>query len=336
MSEKKTIFNHASVILIGQFSSIAFGVVDTVIAGHNSPHDLAVLSIGNAVYVTVYVALIGAIQALLPMFAEMNGAKKYTAIGDLFRQTLYVWVSLFIPGCLIPLYPSAIFSKTRVDNHVTTIARSYLSYEAILLPGSLFFRLFGALNQSIGNPRIVTWIQIGGLLAKIPLTVYFFHAHGILGCAISTGWVTYGMCACALYLLWTRPTYEALELWKPMSKPDAEILKQMSRLAVPNFLCNLVEITSFSMLALFISRLGEIESASHQIAANMTSLLFMVPLSLSIATSARFSYWIGAKNDAEVRSILDIGFMFVIIESCFFALFLFSFSTPVARFYSKS
>ena len=62
------------------------------------------------------------------------------------------------------------------------------------------------------------------------------------------------------------------------------------------------------MMALFIARLGTSASASHQVAANLAALLYMVPLSFSIATSARASYWIGAQNFAMMRKSVRSGF----------------------------
>jgi multidrug resistance protein, MATE family len=62
----------------------------------------------------------------------------------------------------------------------------------------------------------------------------------------------------------------------------------------PALLAVMVEVTSLTLMALFIARQGTTASAAHQIASNLAALLYMVPLSLAIATSARVSYWLGA------------------------------------------
>jgi len=74
MTERKIILKHAGTVLAGQLAVVAFGVTDTVIAGRYDAHALAVLSVASAIYITVYVALIGVIQALLPLFADLYGA----------------------------------------------------------------------------------------------------------------------------------------------------------------------------------------------------------------------------------------------------------------------
>jgi len=81
MTEKKIILKHAGTVLLGQIAVVAFGVTDTVIAGRYEPQALAVLSVSSAIYISVYVSLLGVIQALLPIFAELFGAKKLESIG---------------------------------------------------------------------------------------------------------------------------------------------------------------------------------------------------------------------------------------------------------------
>ncbi|MFT5036364.1 MAG: MATE family multidrug resistance protein, partial [Litorivivens sp.] len=71
MKELRIIGKHASTVLVGQLAIMAFGVADTVIAGRYSDTALAALSVGSAIYISVYVGLIGIIQALLPIWAEM-------------------------------------------------------------------------------------------------------------------------------------------------------------------------------------------------------------------------------------------------------------------------
>jgi MATE family multidrug resistance protein len=86
----------------------------------------------------------------------------------------------------------------------------------------------------------------------------------------------------------------------------------MLKIGVPNAISITVEVTSYTLMALFIARLGNTASASHQIVANMGALLYMVPLSLSIATSARVSYWLGAQNFAHAQAAMRQGFLLLL------------------------
>ena len=341
MTERKTILKHAGTVLIGQLAVVAFGVTDTIIAGRYDPQALAVLSVSSAVYVSVYVTLLGVIQALLPMFAELYGGKKFSSVGELLRQSLYVWLALSVIGAMVLLSPYYLLESTQVPVSIQAEAQSYLGILAVALPAALFFRLYSSLNQSIGKPRLVTWIQIAALLCKIPLSIVLTfgtsasQGMGIAGCALATVIVSFVMCFIALILLWRSDIYQRFEIWKPMAKPDFAKLKEMAKLGIPNGVSVLVEVTSFTLMALFIARQGTTATASHQIAANMTALLYMIPLSFSIAISARLSYWIGAANFQQMRHVLAIGFQFVVMEALLLATVLFIFSNEIAMVYAK-
>ena len=91
MSELSTISRHALTVLAGQLAVMAFGVTDTIVAGRYAQEALAALSIGSAVFISVYVGLMGVLQALMPVWAEQRGANAQAAIGRSVRQSLYLW-----------------------------------------------------------------------------------------------------------------------------------------------------------------------------------------------------------------------------------------------------
>ena len=59
MSDISVIARHAVTVLAGQLAVMAFGVTDTIVAGRFSADALAALSVASAVFVSVYVSLMG-------------------------------------------------------------------------------------------------------------------------------------------------------------------------------------------------------------------------------------------------------------------------------------
>ena len=106
MSELRVISRHAGTVLVGQLAVMAFGVADTMIAGRYSDEALAALSVGSAIYISVYVGLIGVVQALLPIWAELRGAGKYEAVGRSLRQSLYLSSAIVVVGMTALLFPA--------------------------------------------------------------------------------------------------------------------------------------------------------------------------------------------------------------------------------------
>ncbi|GHC95914.1 MATE family efflux transporter [Pseudorhodoferax aquiterrae] len=312
-SEFSRIARHAGTILVGQLAVMAFGVTDTLVAGRHSDAALAALSVGSALYVSVYVGLMGVLQALLPVWAELRGGGRGHEIGRSVRQSLYLAAACAVLGCSALLAPAPLLRWADVPPAMRAEVQDYLAVLAMALPPALLFRLYSTLNQALARPLFVTWLQVVGLALKVPLSVWFtfggagLPAGGAVGCAWATLVVNYAMLAVAWWMLRTQPLYAELAIRARIEAPHWGRLAEFLRLGVPAGLAVLVEVTSFTLMALMIARLGTVASAGHQIAASMTAVLYMVPLSLGLATSARVSWWRGQDDAARARASLRTG-----------------------------
>ena len=120
--------------------------------------------------------------------------------------------------------------------------------------------------------------------------------------------MNYLLLVSALWLLRTQSLYHPYAIWRPMERPDWQAIGRFARLGVPGGLAVMVEVTSFTLMSLFIARQGTLASAAHQVAANLAAVLYMVPLSIAISTSARVSYWLGAGDASRARLAIRTGF----------------------------
>jgi MATE family multidrug resistance protein len=313
-TERATIMRHAGTVMVGQLAVMAFSVTDTLVAGHFADTALAALAVASATYITVHISLMGILQALLPVWAELYGGQKYAEVGRSVRQALYLCAITSALGMWALLCPGPLLNWTQVPLDLQSDVRDYLTIVAFGLPASLLFRMYSTLNQSLGKPKLVTWVQVGALVVKIPLSILlvlglpgFLPPLGLAGCAWATLVVTLLMLVIALWLIKTQDFYKPFQLWAPMERPNQDELWRFVRLGLPSGLAIGVEVTSFTLMSLFISRLGIVATASHQIASNMAAVLYMLPLSLAIASSARVSYWIGAGNTTRARHALRTG-----------------------------
>jgi MATE family multidrug resistance protein len=222
-------------------------------------------SVGSAIFISVYASLMGIFQALLPLWSEQRGAGQPQAIGHSLRQSMYLcalacvlaWRCCSCPThcCAGPMCPTLQLEVKR-----------YLAVLAWGLPPALLFRIYSALNQALGHPKLVTWLQLVSLLIKIPLSIWFTFGGlglaplGAVGCALATLLVNYTMFAVALWLMRTQDFYAPLALWQRLERPDWLQLGRFCRLGIPAGLAILVEVTSFTLMALYVARQGSLSS----------------------------------------------------------------------------
>lgn len=356
-SELGIVTRHALTVLAGQLATIAYGVTDTLVAGRYSEASLAALSVGAAIYMSVYVSLMGVLQALLPVWAELHGASLRDGggreprgtdpaatrrLGHSLRQSIYLWAGLSLLGMALLLSPGPLLTWAQVPQALRGEVTHYLAVLALALPVALLFRLFATLNQSLGHPQLVTWLQLGSLGLKIPLSIWFalgglgLRPLGAAGCAWATLLVQLILLLLAFWLLRTRPLYRPYQLWRRPGRPDGRVLAGFLRMGLPSGLSILVEVTSFTLMALFVARLGTAAAASHQIAANVAGVLYMMPLAIGIASSARTSYWLGANQPARARQAVRIGLGLVAGSALLLAATLALLRAPLAALYAPS
>ena len=129
--------------------------------------------------------------------------------------------------------------------------------------------------------------------------------------------------------------YAPLHLWRRPERPDWPQLATFARLGIPAGLAIGVEVTSFTLMALFIARQGTLASAGHQIASNLGAVLYMVPLSIAIAASARVSFRRGAGDEARARAVVWTALKLSTLMSLALAATLFSTKEAFAAIYSN-
>jgi multidrug resistance protein, MATE family len=340
--ELGVIAQHAKVIVVGQLATMAYGVTDAVVAGRYNDEALATLAVASSIFISVYVSLMSVMQALMPIYSELHGAKKPAELGRAFRQSIYLALLLMLLGMLVLTQSGFLLAMFGVPAKLHQGAAQYLSILGWALIPAMGFRMFGALNQSLGAPRIVMQLQLASLALKIPLTVWFVFggaglpALGVVGCAWASFAVNCLLLLAAFVALRKLDLYKPLALFARFEAPDWQRLKTYAVLGVPAGLASMVEVTSYALMGLLVARLGILATASHQIAASMAAVLFMIPLSLSIASSARVSYWMGAGNAAQAgalaRAAVKLTVGVALVASTVMALL----AVPIANLYSGS
>ncbi|MFZ6722522.1 MATE family efflux transporter [Undibacterium sp. Ji49W] len=295
-------------MMVGQMAVVGNGVIDTAMTSRFSATDLAALSIGISIYVSIFVGLNGILQSISPVVGQLFGARKFKQIGTEIKQG--VWLGLFLAciGCLILLFPNGLLSIAQASPTLNDKAAQYLQILAIALPATLGFRIYGALNNAVGRPKMVMAIQLAALAIKIPLnTLFIFGGLGIPamggpGCAAATAVNAWLMLLTGWLMLKHVKYYDVFALFgSGFVKPNWKALRSLLNLGIPMGLSYLIEVTAFAFMALFIARLGEVAVSGHQLTANFGTILYMLPLSIASATGTLVAQAIGAKQMQAAR-----------------------------------
>ena len=311
-------------ILIAQLLSMTMMVADTVIAGRYGTADLAGVAIGSSYYISVVMLLTGTLQAVAPTVAHHVGARRQEAIGPALQQGFWLALLLAVPGVALLLSPGYLLALADVPADVAAKAADYLAATAIGLPAVLFYRTFYAFNNAVGRPRVLMSISAIATSAHIPLAwaltngALGFAPLGGTGCGLSTALVSWLALGCGSVYLVLNPAYRPYRIFHAWQPPQAKALGQLLRLGLPMGLSTFIDISSFTLIAILAARIGTETVAGHRVISNFTGMIYMLPLSLSIATmvlvgqSAGANDWRRANRTARLGMLLALGFALLI------------------------
>jgi len=304
-------------VFIGQLAVLAFATIDTILVARYAALDLAALAIGGAAYISVFVGLMGVVLAVGPIAGQLFGAGKLRDCGQQLHQAMWLALAMSVIGCTVLLFPQPFLSLSRASPEVAEKVRAHLTALAFALPPALLFTAFRGFNTAVSRPKVVMALQLVALLVKLPLTALLVFgitlptplgelniaALGAPGCGVATAIVMMGQMLVAWQLLRRDPFYARFELSTRLAAPQRASLVALLRLGVPMGLSIAIEVTGFTFMAFFISRIGATPVAGHQIAVNLVSLMFMMPLAIANASSTLVAQRIGAGDLADARRL---------------------------------
>ncbi|MBC7955435.1 MAG: MATE family efflux transporter [Cytophagales bacterium] len=299
-------------VFIGQVAVLAFSTVDTVMVARYAALDLAALAVGAAAYITIFVGFMGVVLAIGPIAGQLFGARKLVEAGEQLHQAAWLALGLSVLGSALLLMPDPFLYAANASPAVAEKVRAYLGFLAIALPPALLFQSFRGFNTAVSRPKVVMSLQLVGLALKVPLNAMLIYGipawhipeMGAAGCGLASAIVMWLQLLLAWWVLQRDPFYAPFGLHVArLNPPDWRSLKELLRLGVPMGLSILIEVTGFTFMAIFISRIGATPVAGHQLAANLVSLMFMMPLAIANATTTLVAQAIGANAPADARRL---------------------------------
>lgn len=303
-------------IAIGQLASTGTAFIDTVMAGHVSAGDLAAVSVGSSIWVTLSLTLLGYLLATSPMVAQKVGANDVASIASLTQQALAQALILSVIAFILARLITPVFSHLGLEAEIADKAAEFLKAISWGLPPFAFYRVLYSYSAALKQTKPMMITSILCLLLNIPVNWILIYGHlgfpamGGVGC----GWATAFCVWVNLFLLsaWIICTrhYQHTHPFRAWQGWNSTIHKQLFKLGLPIGIMFLVEVSAFSLIALIIARLGTVAVAAHQIALNFSSLTFMIPMAIGTALTIQVGHAVGAKNFKEARAIGQNGVRF--------------------------
>ena len=324
-----------------QLGLTGLNFVDLAMLGHHDASSLPAMALGNTIALIAAMFCMGTLAAVDPLLSQAIGARVQAAIPRVLGRALLLALLLAIPAGLL-LLPSPLWLRwLGQPEGLIRDAAAYARWQALALLPFLWFSTCRSLLSARARvaPQLLT-ILFGNLANALLDWILIFGkcgapAMGVHGAALATvlcrwlmlaalltaGWRDLGPCLCALGDRSVRAAAFALgPAWR------------LLRLGAPIGAQFLLEMGVFAATALMIGNLdaqagdGDTQGprlGGHQIALQLASLSFMVPLGIGMAASVRGGWAVGRADGPAIaraaKAALTAG---VVVMTGFMLLFL--------------
>jgi len=327
--------------VIAQVAQMSLSVIDTIMAGNLSTEALAAISVGSNLFVPLLVFSLGLFMALNPLVSQANGAEQYNKLGEYLRQGMYLSVFVTIPTLFIINNLQPLMQLIGVQAVIIPVVSDYLGALSWGMLSLYLFLVLRSVNEGLFSTRAIMYVSLSAVPVNIILNYIFMYGYfgipamGAVGLGYATAIVwTLMFLVLLFYTLFTKK-YSHLVFFTQFHKPEWNVFKEILHIGIPISLTVGLEVLMFGAVGLLIGRYTIEMISAHQIALNVVSLIFMVPMGLSIAVSARVGHAVGRSSATDVQLAANLGLFFSVIFMIFAMCITLLFPTEIIGVYTN-
>jgi MATE family multidrug resistance protein len=294
-------------MMLTQLGQIAMMTTDLVLIGRLGEDAVAAAALAHTVYFINFTFGLGLVAAVSPLAAQAFGAGDVRRIRRSLRVGL--WVALFIslPMMASPLYGEEILLALGQAPHSAALAQRYLHGLAWGIAPALGFIALRGMMSAVNRPQPPLWITIAAIPANAMLVYTLIHGLfglpqlGLLGAGLATTLVNFGTFFAALAIVALRKPFADYHPLADLWRIDWPLMRQLLVIGAPISFSLLMEYGLFSSAALLMGLISTAALAAHQVALQVTAVLFMIPLGIGLAATVRVGHAFGRNEPAAVK-----------------------------------
>lgn len=330
VADAKAIARLGGPLLVNNLSVTGMSFADTVMAGQLGAVDLAGLAIGAAYYNLFLFIGLGLLMAVAPSVAHAFGGNRDEDVSLYARQSW--WLALALSALLILglLQADWFLPAIGITPEILPVAMGYVHAMAWGLPAIMAFFALRFASEGMGNTKPIMYIAFLGLLLNVCLNWLFMYGKfgmprlGAVGCGVATSLTQWLMFAALLAYTKLHAPYRPYRFFRGLEGPDTKVIGELLKLGLPIAGSILAEGGLFVSAALIMGVMGATTAGAHQIALNFAAFTFMIPLSISSATTIHVGHTLGRgeRRAARAAGFTGIGMCLGVMAVCAFCIFL--------------
>lgn len=285
-----------------QVAQSATGFVDTLMMGKLGAETLAAGGLAAITFQMVMNTASGVVMGVSPLVAEAYGAGRKTQIERVTCQGLWLSLFLALPMMVLIGHLDALMSGLGQTPTTVALANSYLDIMLWALFPTIGFAMLRGVLSGLSQARPVMAIVVGGTLFNVVgnyvlgFGKFGFPRMELAGLALASTLSLWGMFLALVIYTFKHKQLKAYRFFQDLHRLSPQIIRQLVYIGLPIAVSIGLEYGLFTVVTYLMGVLGTEVLAAHQIVFQTVFVIFMVPLGMSFATTARVGQWVGRHN----------------------------------------
>jgi MATE family multidrug resistance protein len=291
-------------IALTQLGQIAMMTTDLALIGRLGDKAVAAAALASTVFFVSFTFGMGLMSAVAPLAAQAFGARDPHQVRRALRTGLWAALLISLPIMAFPLFGEQILIFLGQAPATAHLAQQNLLGLVWGIPPSLWFLAIRGFMSAVNRPAPILWITLVAIPANALLVYLLIHGEWglprleLFGAGLATAIVYSGSFLAGLWFATRRRPFRKYHVLGHIWRVDWGLMRQLFIVGAPISFSFLMEYGLFGAAALLMGLIGTTALAAHQIALQVTAILFMVPFGISMAATVRVGHAVG-RNDAS-------------------------------------
>ena len=290
-----------------QLGQIVMMTTDLAFIGRLGGEAVAAAALAGAVYFVSFTFGMGFMSAVAPMAAQAFGAENPALVRRSLRAGLWAALLVSLPIMLFPLRGEHILLILGQAPQAARLAQHYLFGLAWGVAPALWFLALRSFMGAVNRPQPILWITLAAIPVNALLVYLLMYGElglprlELFGAGLATTLVNCVTFLAALWFATCRRPFSDYCVLTRLWRIDWSLMLQLAAIGAPISMALLMEYGLFSAAALLMGLISTTALAAHQIALQVTAILFMIPFGISMAATVRVGHAVGRNDGPGVK-----------------------------------
>jgi MATE family multidrug resistance protein len=292
----------AGPVVLAEIGWMSMGLVDTIMVAGLGPEAIGAVGVGSTIFLSIAIFGMGLLLGLDTLVSQAFGADRLDECHRWLLHGAVLGAIVSLPLTAVSFALTTLLVHAGLHPEVASLMGPYLRIVSLSLPVLLLYAACRRYLQGLGVVRPIMFALVTANLVNLATNWTLIEGHlgaprlGTAGAAWATVVSRVYMVSCLLTAIWLHDRSGRRGLIDIPLAIEWKRIARLVSLGLPAAGQVTLEVGVFAVASALAARLEPVALAAHQIALNIASFSFMVPLGIASAGAVMVGHAVGRRD----------------------------------------